>query len=169
MMPYSKALARAEKIAEALTPFAAEGKIMIAGSIRRQREQIGDIDLVILPADVAGLKARCRQTCTVVSDGRENFSLNMRDGFRVDIYLARPAGMDFFQPIPSNWGSLVLCRTGSAAHNIHMAQLAQAKGFHWAVYDALYDADFRPIAAEREEDFFTALGLDWIPPEARER
>lgn len=154
---------------EALSPFAVPGKIMIVGSLRRKREYIGDLDFVVLPADLAGLKNRCKQSCAVIDNGQQNFSLEMQDGFRIDIYLAKPPSVDMFMPIPSNFGSLVLCRTGSKEHNIYMATLAKEKGFRWAVYDALYDPDLNIVAAEREEDFFKALGMDWIPPEARER
>lgn len=179
-LPIERARPIAEKIAAALAPLCE--RIEIAGSIRRGRPTIGDIDLVALPlADVgrAGLIERCRQKCTQIKDGEQYavFSLPGLPDFYLDLWIAHrgkaDAG-DLFgngaRSDPCNYGVLLLARTGSAAHNIWIAQTAQAAGVHFNPHRGIErrrGGDV--IAATEERDIFRALSLDWIAPERRER
>jgi DNA polymerase/3'-5' exonuclease PolX len=131
----ARARAIGEHVADALRPFCHQ--IAIAGSIRRQRPTCGDIDLVVLPADLPGLLARVRQSCTIKSSGDLNTIAVMSNGVQLDIFCARPAGQDLFSPTPGTWGTLLLCRTGSKQFNIWLADQAKARGLHWNPYRGL--------------------------------
>ena len=165
-IPLATARKYADKIVAELAPFCE--RVEIAGSIRRARPQVGDIDLVILPRDKAAIKARCRQSCQVGTDGEENFTCHLSNGVQLDIWFATPASHDLFQPIPSNWGSLLICRTGSLEHNIYLVEHAKKLGLRWSPYAGVYDSNFALLASETEESIFAALKLPFIPPELRD-
>ncbi len=155
----------AEKIASELSPFC--DKIEIAGSIRRRCPVVNDIDLVILAKDKAAIKARCRRSCQVKTDGDLNFIAITSTGIQIDIFFATPATADMFSPLPSNWGSLFLCRTGSRAHNIYLVEHAKTIGLTWSPYAGVYDSDMKLLASETEESIFEALQLPFKTPEER--
>jgi DNA polymerase (family 10) len=168
-MELKKARALAERIAAELAPMCE--RIEIAGSIRRQRPVVGDIDLVILPkpGQLQAIKARCVRTSPqVLMDGEKNFLLIMSGNIQLDIFFARGPEPDMFAPKPGNFGSLLLCRTGSKDHNIYLVSNPWLQGARWLPYEGV-ELDGKIIAGETEEDVFQALGLDFIPPERRER
>lgn len=160
----------AAKITEALAPFCAKGKIEVAGSIRRGRPECHDIDLVCLPTDVQGLRERVMESALEVKCcGEQVFRTILKTGVQLDVYFASPGGGDLFLARPCNYGTLLLCRTGSAQHNIYLARRALDKGLKWDPHWGVYDAKGKCIAAETEEDVFRAIGLAWVNPERRER
>lgn len=150
-------------------------RIEVAGSIRRGRLEVGDIDLVILPkpGQFAAIKARCKEKCRVITDGDQNFisALRLSPGneFQLDIFFARPACRDLLQYIPGNFGSLLLCRTGSKEHNILLVEHAKRMGLVWRPYAGVFDGYGRCLAAESEAEIFQSLDLEFVPPERRER
>lgn len=156
----------AVKIAGNLEPFCE--RIQIAGSIRRHKPDIGDIDLVVIPKNLNDLMARCRTSCKPIMEGQVNLSYETPMGIRLDIYCAQAGFRDLYNVTASNWGSLLLCRTGSKEHNTKLADLALRRGMKWKPYVGLMDSQNLVIAAEEEEDIFRALGLDFVPPEQRE-
>jgi len=156
----------AEKIGESIAPFCCD--IQIVGSIRRKRPECGDIDLVVMPLDIEGLKARCRQTCQVIQEGQVNLSYTLPSGVRLDIYVAHPGAADLAGVVASNWGSLVLCRTGSLAHNIKIIEWAKTRNMLWKPYVGVLDVKGMVIASETEEEIFRAVGMSYIDPEKRE-
>jgi len=172
-MNLPRALALGRQIREQLAPFCE--RIEIAGSIRRARPVVNDLDLVLLPkpGQLHAIKARCRQRCAVVSDGEQNaiFRLQLSDltQFQLDLFFARPAARDLLQSVPGNFGSLLLCRTGSKEHNIFLVEHAKRLGLAWSPYRGVLDADGYVLASETEEEIFRALDLAFIPPEQRER
>jgi DNA polymerase (family X) len=172
-MPLAQARAMAEKVAATLAPMCE--RIEIAGSIRRARPEVGDIDLVILPkpGELAAIQARCKQRCRVITEGSQNFICGLPLGvgkeFQLDIFFARPAHKDLFQTLPSNFGSLLLCRTGSKEHNIWIVNEARKVGCTWRPYQGLFNEDGYCVAAETEAEIFKALDMDPIAPERRER
>jgi DNA polymerase (family X) len=167
-MELSKARPYAERIVSALEPYCE--KIEIAGSIRRGRPHVADIDLAILPKpgkfDV--IKERCLKSATLITDGPQIFTVRLFGGIQLDIFFARGPVPDLIAPKPGNWGSILLCRTGSKDHNIWLVQKAWPHGCRWLPYEGV-QRDGRIIAGETEEEIFTAIGLDFIPPEGRER
>lgn len=171
-MKLARALTIALKIQEQLAPLC--DRIEIAGSIRRVRPDVGDIDLVILPREGQrdAIKARCAQRCRVITDGEQNCIYNLtlpdRAEVQLDIFFARPAVSDLLNITPGNFGSLLLCRTGSRDHNIWLVEHAKRLGRVWKPYSGVFH-DGQQLAGESEAEIFTALELPWIKPEDRER
>ena len=144
--------------------------IQIAGSIRRCRPIVNDIDLVILPKDKAALKARCAAKWRVITDGDQNciYEVPISDGtIQVDIFFARHASADLFTKTPSNFGSLLLCRTGSREFNIKLVEWAKRLGLRWKPYEGVFKGD-QLIASATEEEIFAALEMPFQRPEGRE-
>ncbi len=163
----------AEKIKGQLAPMCE--RIEIAGSLRRGRADVNDIDLVILPkaGQLAAIKARCELKCRRVRDGDQNYIVMLRlpgqQEFQLDIFFARAAECDLLQKKPGNWGTLLLCRTGSKEHNIFIVEHAKTRGFTWHPYEGVKDGDGYVIASETEEEIFDMLALKFVPPANRER
>lgn len=166
-MPLNTARKYAEQIAAQLEPFCE--RIEIAGSIRRQRPVVNDIDLVVLAKDAEGLRRRCLEHCTAITHGDSVFSVETRTGVQVDLFFAHAGERTLLQPVPSNWGSVLLQRTGSREHNIYLVERAKQLGMRWALMTGIMDADFNILGADSEEGIFKALQLDFVPPEKRER
>jgi DNA polymerase (family X) len=161
----------AEKVVAALAPLC--DRIEIAGSLRRHRPLVGDIDLVILPKDRAAIRAKLVPACTLIADGSQNlivdFLISKSERLQLDIFFAHAGKGDLFgQSEPSNWGTLLLCRTGSKQFNIWFAKQAIQAGYHWSPYRGLIQAE-QVVASETEEEIFAALGLSSITPASRER
>jgi DNA polymerase (family 10) len=168
VIPLTKARALAERIVDEIKPFC--DLVEIAGSIRRQRPFCGDIDLVILPNDSFKLKQRIFQDSRTqrVIDGDQNLIARLGNGVQLDIFLAHPGKTELFESTPSNFGSLLLARTGSREHNIWMIEKAKRAGMSWNPYHGVY-MHRCCVAAATEVDIFRALGLDFIEPQDRER
>ncbi len=172
-MKLTRAQGIAEKIVVQLAPYCE--RIEIAGSIRRARPEVGDLDLVILPKpeQLHAIKTRCAQRCAVVTNGEQNciyrMELSDHSQFQLDIFFARPATRDLLNTAPGNFGTLLLCRTGSKEHNIFLVEHAKRHGLRWNPYRGVIDGAQNVIASETEADIFKALELPWIKPEDRER
>ena len=148
-MPLGRAAAFAERVIEELSPFCK--RIEVAGSIRRRCQMVRDIDLVVIAADRAGLRARALQQSTEVCNGDGAFRLMTRAGVQIDIYHAREAETDMFgHAKPGNWGSVMLCRTGSRKHNIYLVGKAKYLGYQWRLADGIVDQAGAIVAAETE-------------------
>ena len=168
MIPLAKAVKFAERICAELEPWC-EIPPMIAGSIRRGRPEVGDIDLVLLPreASACNIKARCKVHGRVVMDGAQNFIVMLPGEIQLDIFFAHGPVRDMFDPEPTNVGSLLLCRTGSVAHNIFLVEYAKRVGLVWEPYRGV-TRNGRVIASESEAAIYHALGLPFIDPADRE-
>lgn len=165
-LPLIKAVRIADNVVSALREYC--DRIEIAGSIRRQKPEVHDIDIVVLAHDAKGLKYRCREVCTIVASGGICFRIKTQQDMQIDIYFATEGKHELFDKIPSNWGSVMLCRTGSKDHNIYLAKLAKTKGLRWVPNRGLFTPDHELVASETEQDMFNALGLSYIEPQNRE-
>lgn len=165
MIPLGKAQTLAQCIEDKLSVFC--HGIQVAGSIRRRRPFVNDIDLVCLPKSLPEFQARCREHATAVMEGQSNCIYRLRDGTQLDVFIAHDRESDMFDVTPSNWGSVLLCRTGSKEHNIKIAQAAQRQGLKWETMRGLVDKDGRVVAGDTEGSILTWLGLPWIDPEDR--
>lgn len=166
-MQLQKAQKLADKIVEALAPYCL--KIEVAGSIRRRKENVNDIDLVVVPSDLGGFISRLKQNTLPKSVGKENIIVHLRDrdSTQLDIFVAKEPEKTLFETKPGNWGTLLLCRTGSKEHNIFIANLAISRGMRWHPYNGLYRHN-RLIAWETEESIYSSLGIPFVTPENRE-
>jgi DNA polymerase (family X) len=167
----------AYQVAAALNPFC--DQIEIAGSIRRRRPHVGDIDLVVLPkaGQLEALKERCKRNTKVLTDGDQNLIVQLKttgdEPVQLDIFIAQPEAREMFEVTPTNFGSLLLCRTGSKEHNIYLIEHAKRLGLVWNPYHGVFGPDgtgrTKLRASATEAEIFSALKLDFIPPEKRER
>lgn len=164
-IPLARARHYAEQIAERLQPFCK--RLEIAGSIRRQRPFCGDIDIVAEPSDEPALRARIVDGKEVIQNGPQNIHVRLTNGLEIQVFLARPAARDLLAETPSNWGSLLLLRTGSKEHNIFMAQTARACFMEWKVQEGLFKQGTL-VASATEEEIFAALYMKFVPPQQRE-
>ena len=167
-LPLVRAKAYAEKIVRELKPFCS--RIEIAGSIRRRRPICHDIDIVCIPVDGAGLEARVLAAAAVRHCcGEQVFRVDLKTGVQLDIYYAHEDRRDLFKVVqPCNWGTLLLCRTGSKMHNIKLCQRAAGLGLRWDPHHGIFNGAGDCIASATEEDVYKALEMEWIEPEARE-
>lgn len=178
-LPLDQAEKIAKSIVEALQPYC--DKIEIAGSIRRRRPFVNDIDLVVIPhpGQLPALKARALQRCTLVTGGDQNFIVRLPErpgsptsGFQIDIFIARAPEPDLLGTKPGNWGTMLLNRTGSRDHNIWLVTQAERRGMRWHPYQGLYGPNRNGrttnLASETEEEIYAALGLPFVDPINRE-
>lgn len=166
----------AKTIVEVLAPLCT--RIEIAGSIRRRCPWVNDIDLVLIPRDPTELRARVLRKASPIQDGPLNLLVRLANGVQLDIFMAHDGRRDLISSTPSNFGSLLLCRTGSKEHNIKLATRALSLGLKWKIYEGIFaptpnrNPNLNPsseelIASATEHEIFTALQLDYIEPENR--
>ena len=157
-------LHRALPVAEALVRHLAKVKGVeqaeAAGSLRRRKETVGDLDLVVAAKDAAPVMAAFRTAPDLVSveaSGPTRATGRLRSGLQVDVRVVEP---DVF-------GAALHYFTGSKAHNIAVRTRAMKAGLKLSEY-GLFDARGKRLAGRTEEDVYRAVGLPWIPPELRE-
>lgn len=138
--------------------------ISVAGSLRRWRETIGDIDIVVA-AGVAGpiMDAFVASPSVerVLAKGDTKSSVQVARGLQIDLRVVPPA----------SFGAALLYFTGSKEHNVHLRGIALKQKLllnEYGLSRAGEEKTGTPIASETEEDVYAALGMDWIPPEIRE-
>ena len=166
-MLYRTAKTYAEEIREQLYQLCSA--ITIAGSIRRHEPLCGDIDLVCLATD--SQRAKVRQRCLrrnpkVISDGEHILSIVINNGVRLQVNFAKPTTTDLFAPVPGNWGSILMMRTGPKTFNQEICLKAAKMGFCWKPFVGIVKNN-NIIASETEEDIFSALNLTYIQPDCR--
>ena len=138
-------------------------RIAVAGSIRRKRPQVKDIDLVISPNNLSGLGITLMRYGEILTKKRLDTKTKIIKyrfhGVPVEIYIANE----------DTWPMLLLVRTGSASHNQVLAMLAKQQGLKFkANGEGILDGDGRRISGDTEASIFAALGLEYMEPEERE-
>jgi DNA polymerase (family 10) len=131
----------------------------LAGSFRRRRETVGDLDLLVTGGDpevVMEAFARHESVAEVLGRGETKCSVRLRDGLQADLRVV-PA---------ESFGAALLYFTGSKQHNIELRKLAIERG--WSLNEYGLTKGEKVIASRTEEDIYRALKLEWIPPELRE-
>jgi DNA polymerase (family 10) len=154
------ALRLAEDLVAELRETALFERVEFAGSVRRGRETIGDLDILAVSADPAPAVAAflaLPEVVEILSRGDTKASVRLGNGVQVDLRVV-PA---------ESFGAALQYFTGSKAHNIALRKLAVAQGWKLNEY-GLYDAGDRPLAGKDEAGVYRALGLKPIPPELRE-
>ena len=156
-------LHEAEPHARALVEYLRGGggiqQIEVAGSFRRRRETIGDLDILVTsttPEQAMARFIKYPDVKRVVSQGPTRATVRLSGGLQVDLRAVEPDA----------YGSALQYFTGSQAHSIELRKIAQAKKFKLNEYGVF--EGMRRVAGRTEEDVYAALGLDWIPPELRE-
>ena len=137
----------------------AVARVEIAGSYRRKKETVGDLDILVTsekPQQVIDHFVAFQNVKTIISKGSTRSSVILRDGLHVDLRVFKE----------ESFGSGLYYFTGSKAHNIEVRKIAMKMGLKINEY-GVYKGEIR-IAGTSEEDVFKAVHLDYIPPELRE-
>ncbi len=151
----------ANQVIDALRPLPSFDRISAAGSLRRMRETIGDVDLLAAsdhPAEAVDAFTRLPIIREVLAHGPTKASILLDSGFQVDLRVVEP----------SSWGAALQYFTGSKLHNIALRDIAIGMGLKVNEYGVFHEATGRRVGGETEEDVYRAVGLDWMPPELRE-
>jgi len=160
-MPLGKALPLARAIVTALEDLKEVQEIEVAGSLRRWKETIGDIDILVAsskPAKVMEAFVNLPGVQEVLLRGETKASIRHGEGIQVDLRVLEPEA----------FGAALQYFTGSKQHNIRIRDLASRKGLKVSEYGVFDEKTGKRIAGETEEEVYKAVGLPFIPPELRE-
>jgi DNA polymerase (family X) len=150
----------AASLIEYLRERAPSAAIEAVGSLRRGCDSCGDLDLLAsgAPAALMDDLVEYRFVERILGQGETKSSVLLQGGFQADLRLvaadSRGAALQYF--------------TGSKGHNVALRDRAMRLGYKLNEYGLFTIADDTRVAGEREEDIYTSLGLEWIPPELRE-
>lgn len=159
--PLGDVLELSRRIESALAKVPGVAHAAIAGSIRRHRDTIGDVD-VLVATDTPERASRAFESLPEVQ------AVLARGPTKTLVRLANGIDADLRVLAPESFGAALIYFTGSKAHNIALRRIAQKKGLKLNEYGLLRGDSERSLASYTEEDVYGALGLDWIWPELRE-
>src|SRR5216684_2182459 len=157
-------LNEAEAQATALVAYLQAGggiaQIEVAGSYRRRRETIGDLDIVVTSVGKDSAKVTDRfvtygEVAEVISKGETRATVKLRGGLQMDLRAVEPDA----------YGAALVYFTGSKAHNIELRKIAQEQSYKLNEYGLFKGT--RRAAGTTEQDIYATLGLDWIARELR--
>ncbi len=134
-------------------------QIAVAGSYRRRKETIGDLDVLVTCTDSTKIMDRFvkyGEVAEVLSQGETRSTVKLRGGLQVDVRAVEPAA----------YGAALQYFTGSKAHNVELRKIAQDRELKLNEYGLFKGT--RRVAGATEAEIYAKLGLDWIPPELRE-
>jgi DNA polymerase (family 10) len=157
----------AEKLTAYVSKFPGIEKITPAGSLRRGRETVGDLDILVTGPACATEEGRQKAIdhvaqygplIDVIARGDNKISFHLRSGMQVDVRLLPP----------DSFGAAMQYFTGSKAHNVALRQRALKMGYTLNEYSLSTLEGEKPVAGKTEEEIYAKLNLDYIPPELRE-
>ena len=157
--PLGEILSLAEEIIETLKKESPVENIAVAGSIRRRKETVKDIDILITsiqPEKVMKKVTELSLVEEVIAFGETKTSVRLKTGIQMDVRVVEP----------DSWGAALAYFTGSKAHNIRVRELALEKGLKINEY-GVFKGDTK-IAGKTEEEVYASVGLPFIYPELRE-
>ena len=156
----------ADRLEKYLLAFPGFERVTPAGSLRRGRETAGDLDLLVTgpacaqqkTAEAVEYVAAYPGIADLIVKGENKVSFHIAGGMQVDVRL-----------LPSeSYGAALQYFTGSKAHNVSLRQRALKMGYTLSEWSLARLDDNSVVAAATEEEIYTALGMDWMPPEMRE-
>ena len=156
-----------EKLTAYIEKFSGIDKITPAGSLRRGRDTVGDLDILVTGESCCteqGRQAAIDYVATyppimdVIARGDNKISFHLRGGLQVDVRLLPP----------ESFGAAMQYFTGSKAHNVALRQRALKMGYTLNEYSLATLEGEKPVAGKTEEEIYGKLKLDYIPPEMRE-
>ncbi|HEX9676758.1 MAG TPA: DNA polymerase/3'-5' exonuclease PolX [Anaerolineales bacterium] len=159
-IPIGQALPAAQQLVDFLRSLPEVTAAEAAGSLRRQRETVGDLDLLVAATDKEAVMAAFSEMPSVhrvKGLGGTKVSVELVDGLRVQLWVHPP----------ERFGTALQYATGSQAHNVKLREMALDQGVSLSEH-ALSREDGSEILCAEEEQVYAALGLPWIPPELRE-
>ena len=159
--PLARAREIAARVAEALAAQGGADRIEVAGSLRRMRETVKDIDILVTstePARVITTFVSLPSVREVTARGDTKASVRHAEGLAIDLRVVEP---DAF-------GAALQYFTGSKDHNVRLRELARRHGLSVSEYGVVDEKTGARVAGKTEEEVYGVLGLPYIPPELRE-
>jgi DNA polymerase (family 10) len=159
--PLVRARAVASQIVDALRAHGGVEHIEVAGSLRRCRDTVKDIDILVTssePARVIKTLVRLPSVREVLAQGDTRASVRHQDGLQIDLRVVEPPAL----------GAALQYFTGSREHNVRLRELARRQGRSISEYGVFDERTGARVAGATEEEVYAAVGLSWIPPELRE-
>lgn len=156
-----EALPIAERIVEDLRKQSFVDRADMAGSLRRMKETIGDIDLLAAseqPDKVADFFCSLSDVVRVLAKGKTKSSVVMRTGLQIDLRVVAP----------QEYGSALQYFTGSKEHSIRLRDIAKKKGLKISEYGIFEVKANKRLGGKTEEEIYEKLGIDFVPPALRE-
>jgi DNA polymerase (family 10) len=160
-MPLGRALPLGRELVRGLEDVRGVKTVTLAGSLRRMKETVGDIDLLVTstePAAVIKAFTGLRQAAEVLERGTTKAAIRHREGIQVDLRVVEP----------ECFGAALAYFTGSKQHSIRIREMGVKRGLKISEYGVFREKTGRRIAGATEEEVYAAVGLPWIPPELRE-
>jgi DNA polymerase (family 10) len=157
--PIGHVLELAERIETALAKVPGVLHAVVAGSIRRRRETVGDVDVLVAsstPQKIARAFETLPDVRSVLAHGPTKTVVRLSNGLDADLRVVAP----------ESFGAALLYFTGSKAHNIALRKIAIGKHLKLNEYGLFRDDEI--VAGATEEEVYAALGLQYVPPELRE-
>ena len=157
----------ASKMTEFLAGLPGVDKVTPAGSLRRGRETVGDLDMLVTGKCCESEAQRDKVIerilsfpgiLEVIAKGENKVSFKLRSGMQVDVRLL----------LPESFGAALQYFTGSKNHNVQLRQRALKQGYTLNEYGLARVEDNKRVAGKTEEEIYKKLGLKFIPPELRE-
>jgi len=157
----------AGKITDHLRNYSGVEKVTYAGSLRRGRDTVGDLDILVTGNACCDNTAREQLIehiiklpglMEIIARGENKVSFRLRGGMQVDVRLLPP----------ESYGAAMQYFTGSKAHNVALRQRALKMGYTLSEYSLAKLDSGEPLAGKTEEEIYSKLNLDYIPPELRE-
>jgi len=149
----------AKRIVETLRQKTGSKKIEWAGSLRRMKENVGDIDILATGLDkekIIQAFIHLPEVKEVLASGETKASVIVERGTQIDLRVVEE----------DSYGAALQYFTGSKGHNIHLRGIAKAKGIKINEYGVFKGK--KKIGGKEEKDVYRSLGMDWIEPELRE-
>jgi DNA polymerase (family 10) len=135
-------------------------RAVAAGSFRRMKETVGDVDYVVVsnkPKSVIDSFVSMSEVDEVISRGSHKALVHLNNGMDADLLVVPP----------ESYGAALQYFTGSMEHGVAIRRIASSKGLHINEH-GVFNNDRKRIAGKTEEEVYRAIGMDWIPPEMRE-
>ena len=158
--PLHVARALAAQVGEILRAHGGVDQLAVAGSVRRGRETVKDIDILVTsrePARVMRTFTTLPAAAEVLGRGPTRATIRHQAGLQIDLRVVEPEA----------FGAALQYFTGSKEHNVRVRELAVRRGLRLSEY-GVFDEQGSRIAGATEEDVYAAVGLPWFPPELRE-
>lgn len=169
-------LARARSIAEELKALLAPEcqRITIAGSIRRRKPVVGDIELLVIPKYLGGVDQLDEEIKKLMAERLLGYRRNTRGSIaygpknKLLVHLPSGIGVDVFSTSEDCWWVSLVVRTGGEITNRRIATAAIRKGWHLQVYGHGFSTPRGDVVCRSEEEVFRAVGLPYLEPWGRD-
>ncbi len=159
--PAATARAVAARLVEALRAHGGVDRVEVAGSLRRMRDTVKDLDVLVTSRDpdrVIATLVSLPSVREVVARGDTKAAVRHQDGLQIDLRVVDPEA----------FGAALQYFTGSKDHNVRLREMARRRGLTISEYGVFEEKTGVRIAGATEADVYAAVGLPWIPPELRE-